>query len=183
MKETFTVTVEREEEYKLSDLKDFEVKLLKRVIEICAEAKEKGNYPFGCLIADENGNIIMEQGNAENELHGDCTAHAETKLISRATSIYTKEEMSKFTFYNCGDPCAMCAGAIYWSGIRKMIYIGRESELKKYTGDDDRNPTLNLPSRVVFATGQKDIEVKGPYLELEGEYMKLHEGFWNPSDK
>ncbi len=181
MKQVFTLEYEEEPGYVLADLKPVEVDLLKRVIGVCREAKESGNHPFGCLIADRDGKIIMEQGNAEHDLHGDCTAHAETQLIRRATQIYSKEEMSQFTFYNCGDPCAMCAGAIYWSGIKRMLYIGRESELKRYTGDDPRNPTLDLPSRVVFARGQKKIEVLGPFLELESEFMKLHEGFWHPS--
>ena len=51
----------QETETKLSDLKAFEVKLLKRAIEIAREAKERGNHPFGCLLADAQGNILMEQ--------------------------------------------------------------------------------------------------------------------------
>lgn len=42
-----------------------------------------------------------------------------------------------------------------------------------------RNPTLNLPSRVVIASGQKDFETLGPFLKLEEEYFKLHEDYWN----
>ena len=47
-----------EQEYKLADLKPFEVDLLKRVIEICHEARAAGNHPFGCLLADSEGNIL-----------------------------------------------------------------------------------------------------------------------------
>ena len=122
MKQVFTLEYEEEPGYVLADLKPVEVDLLKRVIGVCREAKESGNHPFGCLIADRDGKIIMEQGNAEHDLHGDCTAHAETQLIRRATQIYSKEEMSQFTFYNCGDPCAMCAGAIMHSRIARVVY-------------------------------------------------------------
>lgn len=170
-----------EQEYKLSDLKPFEVDLLKRVIEICHEARAAGNHPFGCLLADSEGNILMEQGNEEVSLGGDCTAHAETLLMRKASQRYSKEEMWNFTMYNCGDPCAMCAGAMYWGNLGRLVYIGRESELKKVTGDDIRNPTLDLPSRVVFSRGQKNIEVLGPFLELEPDMMKAHEGYWKPS--
>lgn len=179
----FSTNYTEAKEYKLSDLSDREVELLKRVIEICYEAREKGNHPFGCLLADKDGNILMEQGNEENSLNGDCTAHAETLLMRKASQVYSKEEMRELTMYNCGDPCAMCAGAIYWSNLGRLVYIGRESELKKVTGDDLRNPTLDLPSRVVFSRGQKDIEVLGPFLELEEELMRVHEGYWKPSDK
>ncbi|MDR1319144.1 MAG: nucleoside deaminase [Treponema sp.] len=172
-----------ENEYKLSDLKPYEVDLLKRVIEICWEARRKGNHPFGCLLADAGGHILMEQGNEEVTLGGDCTAHAEALLMRKASRKYTKEEMANFTMYNCGEPCAMCAGAIYWGNLGRLVMIGRESELKKVTGDDLRNPTLDLTCRVVFARGQKKIEVLGPFLEMEGEFMKCHENYWFPSKK
>lgn len=182
-KTIFNIEHETERSVKLSELKDFEVGLLYRVIEICREAKEAGNYPFGCLLADKEGNILMEQGNCENEKQGDCTCHAETELMSRATQKYSKEEMWELTMYNCGEPCAMCTGAIYWGNLGRLVYIGRESELKKYTGDDIRNPTLDLPCRAVLACGQKpDIQVVGPCLELEDEVYALHVGFWNPSE-
>lgn len=179
---TFTTKYE-EAEYKLADLAPREVELLRRVIEICFEAREGGNHPFGCLLADKDGNILMEQGNEENTLHGDCTAHAETRLMSRASQKYSKDELAEMTMYNCGEPCAMCAGAIYWSNVGRLVMIGRESALKAVTGDDIRNPTLDLPCRVVFARGQKEIEVLGPYLELEPEMMKAHENYWNPTQK
>lgn len=181
MKKEFVVEYEENESYKLSDLKPYEVDLLKRVIELCWEARNSGNHPFGCLLADEEGNILMEQCNAEVTNHGDCTGHAETQLMRRVSQVYSKEEMSHFTMYSCADACSMCAGAIYWGNLGRLVYIARESELKKYTGDDLRNPTLDLPSRVVFASGQKHVEVLGPFLELEDEFFKCHENYWHPS--
>lgn len=180
------MTIEHEEEsaVKLSDLTPREEELLRRVIEICREAKEAGNFPFGCLLADKDGNILMEQGNCENEHKGDATGHAETELMRRASQVYDKEAMWELTMYSCGEPCAMCAGAMYWANLGRLVYIGRESALKQYTGDDIRNPTLALPCRAVFACGQKpDMQVLGPVLELEDEFFKLHEGFWNPSEE
>lgn len=181
IKKKFQVEYEEKENYKLSDLHEYEVRLLHRVIEICREAKEKGNHPFGCLLADKYGNILLEQGNEEVTLGGDCTAHAEALLMRKASQIYSKEEMRDFTMYNCADSCAMCTGAMYWGNLGRHVYIARESELKKYTGDDIRNPTLNLPSRVVIASGQKSLETLGPFIELEEEFFELHKGYWNSS--
>ncbi|MEG1594121.1 MAG: nucleoside deaminase [Oscillibacter sp.] len=179
-KETMIIEHEAEVDVKLSELTAREVELLRRVIEICAEAKAAGNYPFGCLLADKEGNILMEQGNCENAHQGDCTGHAETELMRRASQKYTKEEMWDLTMYNCGEPCAMCSGAMYWGNLGRLVYIGRETTLKEYTGDDLRNPTLALPCRAVFACGQKpDMVVLGPVSELEGEIMELHKGFWH----
>ena len=180
MKKKYVVEYE-EGEYKLADLPPRDVELLHRVIEICFEARERGNHPFGCLLANAEGEILLEQGNEENTTGGDCTAHAETLLMCKASQIYTKEQLKNYTFYNCGEPCAMCAGAIYWAGVGRMLMIGRESALREATGDDIRNPTLDLPCRVVFARGQKEIEILGPYLELEPEMMKAHENYWHPS--
>ena len=171
--------VYEESQNELSDLKEFERGLLHRVIEICQTARETGNNPFGCLLADESGNVLLEQGNEETTLNGDCTAHAEALLMRKASQKYSKDEMAKLTLYSCAEPCAMCAGSMYWGNLGRLVYIARESELKKATGSDIRNPTLNLPVRAVFACGQKDMEIVGPILELEPEFMKCHEGFWN----
>ena len=177
-----TVVIEYEQTAtKLSDLQPYEEKLLRRVVEICREAREAGNHPFGCLLADKDGNVLLEQGNEEVSLKGDCTAHAESLMMRKASQIYSKEEMAELTMYNCGEPCAMCAGAMYWGNLGRMVYIGRETELKKVTGDDIRNPTLDLPCRAVFARGQKPMEVVGPILELEKDFLACHENYWKPS--
>ena len=71
----------------------------------------------------------------------------------------------------------MCAGAIYWSGIGRVVYGQSERDLKIATGDHPENPTLDLPCRVVFAAGQRAIEVVGPLLEEEA--AALQHAFWN----
>mgnify|MGYP000259454067 CR=1 FL=1 len=162
----------------LSKLSEIERRLLKRSIEIARESMEGGNHPFGALLADKDGNILMEQGNAEVSLNGDCTGHAETQLMKRASRKYSKDEMRCFAMYSSCEPCAMCTGAMYWANLGKMYYVCRESALKEETGNDPRNPTLELPCRAVLACGQKTIEVNGPFLELEDEYLTLHRGYW-----
>ena len=181
-KQRFSIEYETEKEYKLSDLSEREVELLHRVLEICREAKAKGNHPFGCLLADSEGNILMEQGNEEVTQNGDCTAHAESLLMRKASQKYNKEQMAKLTMYNCGEPCAMCTGAMYWGNLGRHVYIARESALKALTGNDIRNPTLDLPCRAVIAAGQKPMEILGPYLELETEFVAIHQGYWNPTN-
>jgi len=177
-KKTFTIEYE-ETDRALADLRPYEPELLRRVVGICREAREAGNNPFGCLLADGNGTVLMEQGNEETSLNGDCTAHAEALLMRKASRRYSKAEMAGFTLYSCAEPCAMCAGAMYWGNLGRLVYIARESELKKATGSDPRNPTFDLPVRAVFACGQKDIEVVGPILELEDDFFECHRGFWD----
>lgn len=177
MRKEFKVEYE-ERDHKLSELKAHELTLLKRVIEICAEAKAEGNHPFGCLLADREGNILMEQGNEEVTRGGDCTAHAETLLMRRASQVYDKDAMFELTMYSAADSCAMCTGAMYWGNLGRMVYICPESALLEMTGADMRNPTLSLPSVVVIAAGQKPMEILGPFPELVPDFAALHQGYW-----
>ena len=73
----------------------------------------------------------------------------------------------------------MCAGAIYWAGIGRVVYGMTEKDLLAQTGADPQNPTFDLPCRVVFARGQKAIEVVGPFPELVEEITDVHRGYWN----
>lgn len=70
----------------------------------------------------------------------------------------------------------MCAGAIYWSGIGRVVYGLSEERLLALTGNHPENPTLRLPCREVFARGQRTIKVIGPLLEDEA--AAVHAGFW-----
>lgn len=169
-------------DYQLSELTQTQQTLLRRSIEIAAEAKAAGNNPFGALLADENGRILLEQGNTEGDIP-DATGHAETMLCRRAFAEFGPEKLKKCTMYTCCEPCCMCAGAVYWSNIGGLVYACTEEKLKTVTGDDPRNPTLDLPCRAVFACGQKQIEVLGPFPELYEEYLELHRDFWYPSEK
>ena len=71
----------------------------------------------------------------------------------------------------------MCAGAIYWAHIGRVVYALSEHKLLEMTGSNEENPTFSLPCREVFARGQRRIEIAGPLLEEEA--AKPHEGFWH----
>ena len=80
--------------------------------------------------------------------------------------------------YTSTEPCAMCSGAIFWSGIGGVTYALAETTLYEFTGDDESNLTLELPCRTVFAAGRRQITVQGPF-EL-AEARAVHAGFWRP---
>ena len=71
----------------------------------------------------------------------------------------------------------MCAGAIYWTGIGRVVYALPETGLLAFTGSHRENPTLDLPCREVFARGQRPVAVSGPFLEEEA--AAVHQGFWS----
>ena len=136
---------------------------LKRCIEVSKASREHGNTPFGAILVDEDGNILLEQENVDIIAHK-STGHAETQLAEKASTMYSKDFLWKCTLYTTAEPCAMCAGCIYWSNIGRVVYAMTEKDLLSLTGSDEQNPTFDLPCREVFAKGQKDIQVIGPFL-------------------
>ncbi|MCC3372681.1 nucleoside deaminase [Cohnella sp. REN36] len=158
--------------------KERHIRLLRRCIEISQMARAKGNTPFGSLLADEDGTILWEQGNVEIS-ESVCTGHAETRLMEEASRRFSKEKLRFCALYTTAEPCAMCAGAIYWGNVGKVVYGISEKRLAELTCDHPQNPTLDLPCREVFARGRRPIEVIGPFLELERETVAVHEGYWS----
>ena len=150
--------------------------LLRRAIALSARAREHGNHPFGALLAAPGGRIALE---AENTVvtDGDPTAHAETNLVRAAAARFGPNGLGDLTLVTSCEPCAMCAGAIHWAGVRAVVYGLSERSLLALAGPDDpANPTLDLPCRTVFAAGDAAVEVTGPLLEDEASVP--HEGFW-----
>jgi tRNA(Arg) A34 adenosine deaminase TadA len=150
--------------------------LLRRAFELARQSRSRGDHPFGAVLADADGTVLMEQGNGIAEQGGDVTAHAERLLASRASRAYGPMFLAGCTLYSSAEPCAMCAGAIYWAGIGQVVYGQSEKSLKAATGDHPRNPTLDLPCRTVFAAGQRKVAVIGPLLEQEA--AALQDDFW-----
>ncbi len=154
------------------------VDYLKRAIEISQAARDGGNTPFGALLVDGNGNIVMEQGNIE--ITGKkCTGHAETTLAERASTEFSKDFLWDCTLYTTAEPCAMCSGAIYWANIGTVVYAMTERRLLELTGSNEQNPTFDLPCRDVFSKGQKEITVIGPFPEVEEMAAEVHQGYWD----
>ncbi|OUM96598.1 MAG: tRNA-specific adenosine deaminase [Thermobacillus sp. ZCTH02-B1] len=154
------------------------IRLLLRCVEVSIRARASGNRPFGALLADAHGRVLLEQGNVE-VTERMCTGHAEAVLAAEASRRYPKARLRECTLYSTAEPCAMCAGAIYWSGIGRVVYGISERRLAELTGGDERNPTLDLPCRTVFAAGRRPIEVLGPFPEVEAETVAVHAGYWS----
>jgi tRNA(Arg) A34 adenosine deaminase TadA len=148
---------------------------MRRALGLARQARDHGNHPFGALLTDAAGAVLLE---AENTVvtASDCTGHAELNLMRDASRSLDRDSLAAATLYTSTEPCAMCAGAIYWAGVSRVVFGLRESELAALTGADPTNPTLALPCRDVFARGQRAITVIGPVLEDEAR--AVHEGFW-----
>lgn len=151
--------------------------LLRKSFDVARRSREGGDHPFGSILADRDGTVLMEQGNGYTSEGGDRTAHAERILASRAAKAYSVDFLSTCTLYTSAEPCAMCSGAIYWAGIGRVVFGQTEHDLKLQTGDHEENPTLDLPCHIVFAAGQRPTEIIGPLLADEA--ATLQEEFWS----
>ncbi len=149
---------------------------LRRAIQLAREARADGRHPFGALVVTSQGETLVEAYNNAVLPRGDPTQHAETVACAMAARLLSVAELSRCTLYASTEPCAMCAGAIYWTGIGRVVFALPETALLRYTGSHEQNPTLDIPCREIFARGQRRIAVAGPALEEEAG--KVHEGFW-----
>lgn len=93
---------------------------LRRAIDLAYEGMLKGGGPFGALVVCE-GKVVAEAYNRVVISH-DPTAHAEINAIREATSKLGTHTLDGCILYTSCEPCPMCLGAIYWAGIREVVY-------------------------------------------------------------
>ena len=157
-------------------LNQIELQHLKMAIEIAHNARKHGNHPFGAILVDENNQVLLQ---AENTVvtESDCTGHAETNLMRQASQQFSPAKLSSCTLYTSTEPCAMCAGAIHWGNVRRVVFALSEIDLYNIIGPSPEH--LLLPCREVFARSQRSVEVIGPVAELNKEARAVHEGFWS----
>ncbi len=153
-----------------------DLSLLRETIAIAAQSRAGGNHPFGALLADAEGTVLLTSGNTFST-DGGC-GHAEANVARAASANYTPDFLETCTLYTSVEPCCMCAGACYWAGIGTVVYGMTEKRLAVLTGDNPENLTLDLSCETVFAAGRRKVETRGPFVELEGDVAKGHEGFW-----
>jgi tRNA(Arg) A34 adenosine deaminase TadA len=162
-------------EVKEATMEPTDLQHLRTAIQVARNAREHGNHPFGAILVDENNQVVLT---AENTVvtAKDCTGHAETNLMRLASQHLSEEQLSTCTLYTSTEPCAMCAGAIFWGNIRRVVFALSEAEL--YEIVDPSPDHLVLPCREVFAHSRRLVAVEGPALELDTEARAVHLGFW-----
>ena len=93
---------------------------MRKALQEAEAAYEKGEIPVGAIIVVED-RIIARTHNL-TELLNDVTAHAEMQAITSAANFLGGKYLTKCTLYVTLEPCQMCAGALYWSQISKIVY-------------------------------------------------------------
>ncbi|MCC6804942.1 MAG: nucleoside deaminase [Anaerolineae bacterium] len=143
--------------------------LVRRSIQLSADAVAHGNEPFGALLA-KNGKILLEIENTIYTGH-DVTNHAETNLVREAVKHYDEAFLSGCVLYTSTEPCPMCAGAIYWSGVGAVVYACSAERLAQYSG-----VSMHIDCEMILGSGTHEIRVQGPVLEDEA--AQVHAAYW-----
>ncbi len=155
---------------------DLDLQHLRAAIAVAQRARAHGNHPFGAILVDAAHAVVLE---AENTVvtEQDCTGHAETDLVRLASRRFTPAQLAGCTLYTSTEPCAMCAGAIHWSQIGRVVYALSEDDLYAIVGFAPEQ--LRLPCRAVFAHSGRPVQVDDGGTALAEEARAVHAGFWS----
>lgn len=99
---------------------------MKKALQEAEMAYEKGEIPVGAVIV-VNNQVIARSHNL-TELLNDVTAHAEMQSITAAANYLGGKYLKDCTLYVTLEPCQMCAGALYWSQISKIVFGARDEQ-------------------------------------------------------
>ena len=99
---------------------------MKKALQEAEMAFEKGEVPIGAIIVI-NDKIIARAHNLTEQLN-DVTAHAEMQAITSAANFLGGKYLQDCTLYVTLEPCQMCAGALYWSQISKIVYAAEDPQ-------------------------------------------------------
>jgi isopenicillin N synthase-like dioxygenase/tRNA(Arg) A34 adenosine deaminase TadA len=155
---------------------------MREAIAEAAAATSEGKMPFGAVLAIDS--VIVAR--AHNQCPaaakrgggtGDVTRHAEMELVRLFTSKLTAEERSNAVLYTSTEPCVMCAGAIYWSGVSKVVYGCSARQLEALSGPGG----FDIPVDTLYgmaSKGARRMECLGPLLAEESLQVHVDSGVW-----
>lgn len=136
--------------------------LMQLAIDASRAALAQGDAPYGAVLADAEGRVLLV---AQNNQHssGDCTGHAEMVLVRRAQAELGPAALRGATVYASGEPCAMCAGALFWAGVGHVVFAAGQPEMAAACGG------ALLPARCadLLAAARPPIPVTGDVLAAE----------------
>lgn len=131
-------------------------------MKLALEEARKASWPFGAVLV-KNGEIVVSAGagDGSDELH-DPTAHAETNVIRRASLKLDTGNLSDTVLYASCEPCAMCFGAAFYAGIKKIVFGTSLTETQEFSGPWGGD--LGFPHEHISESG---IDIEGGVLRDE----------------
>jgi tRNA(Arg) A34 adenosine deaminase TadA len=150
-------------------------RLLREAFRLARESRERGDLPFGALLAGPDGVVLAEAQSTVLERQ-DVTGHAEMNLLKTLGVPPVCPILRQCTLYASAEPCVMCAGAIFWAGVGRVVFGLGIARLHEVMGKGGGELRLTLPCRAILSTGRPIVEVVGPIFQTEA--AEIHRGFW-----
>jgi len=139
-----------------------------KAIELASASISDGGGPFGAVIVKDD-KIIAEASNRVVTTN-DPTAHAEILAIRQASALLHTHDLNGCTLYSSCEPCPMCLGAIYWSGIKKVVFACDRNDAEK-AGFSDRliysEIVLQPHERIISFTREAENEGKKVFRQWD----------------
>lgn len=135
---------------------------MRLAIKISEEALATGDSPYGAVLVDSNGKTLLSAANQQNT-GNDCTAHAEIQALRKAQKELGLDGLRGTTIYASGEPCAMCAAALFWAGVEHVVYAVPKKDMDELFG----GPTLSGDSASLLESATPPVRVSGPFLRDE----------------
>jgi len=149
---------------------------LRRAIALADTAVAQGRRPFGALVARRDGSIVAEAGAVAPTEVRDWTAHSEMLALRAASAALTWDELAECTLYASGEPCPMCASALYWCNLSRLVFALSEPVMRGLREKHVRAAGIEMGAREILGRAPRPIEVIGP--KLEELARAAHEKFW-----
>jgi len=141
---------------------------LRLAIALAHQARERGAHPFGAVLVLDG--LVVHQVYDRSADVSDPTFHAELSLISEYCRAQRLMSLDGYTLYASTEPCPMCAGAIHWARLSRVVFSVSQTMLQALSGG---SPKPSAASIVNSARWQ--IEVAGPLIPEEG--LAVFEGY------
>lgn len=143
--------------------------LLTRCVDLAEAALNAGDQPFGSLLVDAHGSVLLEAVNRANT--GDPTQHPEFEIARWAAQNLTPEQRAAATVYTSGEHCPMCSAAHGWAGLGRIVYGASAAQLGGWLDAWQCDPA---PVRTPPITHIINVPVDGPAPELADRLRELH---------
>jgi tRNA(Arg) A34 adenosine deaminase TadA len=145
-----------------------DIELLRIALEVGRQSQQNGNLPFGCILADEAGNVL-ERGENTVVTGKDNIAHCEINLVHQLAGKYETGFLNSCSLYAGTEPCPMCTAAIFWSGIGRIVYALSKAGYHEAAATNNPAWVFHMPVKELLSHGGREIIVAGPLLEEEAK--------------
>lgn len=142
-------------------MQDVDEYFLRQAIALARQSCQRGADPFGALLVF-NGHVVYQTEDHSVD-YSDPTAHAELCAISEYCRVSKQLHLNGYTLYTSTEPCIMCAGAVHWARISRVVFSVSLPTLHQVSGGK-----LKARSQTLFLSGSHPVELVGPLLENEG---------------